>query len=90
MARGDLSPEALSQIDRLLPDLGPRFEQIISLSPGILSVAFSPETDIPVASVCLLDGLQTIGAARYALFECHAHGIYYRSVRRPPQEIEAT
>jgi hypothetical protein len=89
MARGDLSVEVQARIDGLLPDPGSRFDEILELSPDELSIAFSPESDIPVASVCLLDALRTISAARYALFECHAHGIYYRDVVNPSQEMNA-
>ena len=55
----------------------------------MISVAFDPESDIPVASVCLLDALRTMAAARYALFEGYAHGIYYREVTSPPEEMQA-
>lgn len=89
MGRGALSVEVLDRINGLLPDPGPRFDQIHSLSPDMISIAFHPESDVPVAAVCLLDAVRTISAARYALFECHAHGTYYRDVATPPEEITA-
>lgn len=89
MARGDLSPALQAGIDALLPDPMARGDDILSLSPDSISVAFDPESDIPVASVCLLDAIRTMAAARYALFESHAHGIYYREVASPPEEMKA-
>lgn len=89
MARGDLSPDFQTSIDGLLPDPMARADVILSLSPDMISFAFDPERDIPVASVCLLDALRTMAAARYALFESYAHGIYYRQVANPPDEMNA-
>jgi hypothetical protein len=89
MARGDLSLAIQARIDALLPDPMARGDDIISLSPDMISVAFDPDSDIPIASVCLLDALRTMGAARYGLFESHAHGIYYREVATPPEEMKA-
>ncbi|MGH7389689.1 MAG: hypothetical protein ACREM3_09570 [Candidatus Rokuibacteriota bacterium] len=89
MTRGDLSPEVQARIDSLLPDPMRRGDDILSLSPDMISAAFDPDSDVPIASVCLLDALRTMSAARYALFESHAHGIYYREVASPPQEMMA-
>lgn len=89
MARGDLTPAMQARIDALLPDPWTRSDDILSLSPDMISCAFDPESDIPIASVCLLDALRTMGAARYALFESHANGIYYREVASPPEEMKA-
>jgi hypothetical protein len=89
MARGDPSPALQARIDALLPDPWTRGDAILSLSPAMISVAFNPDSDIPVASICLLDALRTIGAARYALFESHAHGIYYRENVNPAEEMHA-
>jgi hypothetical protein len=89
MARGDLTPAMQARIDALLPDPWMRSDDILSLSPDMIAIAFDPESDIPVASVCLLDALRTMGAARYALFESHAHGIYYREVASSPEEMMA-
>jgi hypothetical protein len=89
MSRGELPPDALDRINDLLPDLGSRFEQIHHLSPDLLSYGIDPESDVPIAVPCLMDALQTITAARYALFECLAHGTYYRTVAEPPHEMNA-
>jgi len=89
MGRGELSAEVLDRINNLLPDLGPRFDEILSLSPDMISVAFHPESDVPVAAVCVMDAVHTIAGARYALLECYAHGTYYRDVTQPPQEMMA-
>lgn len=90
MTRVDLPPAVWDRITALLPDLAPRFDEIYSLSPDCISYPFPPESDIPVASICLLDALKTLDAARYALIEGHAHGIYHREVARPPEETMAT
>ena len=50
MARGDLSQDMQARIDALLPDPWTQGDAILSLSPDMLSVAFDPESDIPVAS----------------------------------------
>jgi hypothetical protein len=41
-----LSAEVLNRINELLPDLGPRFDEILSLNPDILSVAFHRKRDV--------------------------------------------
>ena len=89
MGRGELAADVLDRTNGLLPDLEPRFDQILSLSPDMISVAFHPESDIPVAAICLMDAVRTMAGARYALFECYAHGTYYRDVTQPPQEMQA-
>ena len=89
MGRGVLPEEVLHRIDHLLPDPGLRFDQILSLSPDGISVVFHPESHIPVASVCLLAAIRTISQARYAVFECHAHGVYYREYTESTKDMEA-
>jgi hypothetical protein len=89
MARGDLSPAVQARIDQLVPDPMSRSDAILSLMPDGISVAFHPDSDIPVASVCLDDALRTMSATRYALFESHAHGIYFREFAIPQDEMLA-
>ena len=72
MARGDLPSAEWDRITALLPDLGARVEYIHGLSPDMLSYGLHPESDVPIAVPCLMDALQTITAARYALLECLA------------------
>jgi hypothetical protein len=52
MGRGPLPEEVLHRIDQLLPDPGLRFDQILSLRPAAISIAFHPESGNPIASVC--------------------------------------
>jgi hypothetical protein len=89
LSRGDLPPDLFDRINGCLPDLGSRVEQIYQLSPDVLSYGFHPDSEVPIAVPCLMDALQTITAARYALFECLAHGAYYRTVVSPPIEMSA-
>lgn len=47
-----------------------------------------PESTFPLVSVCLSDTLQTLFGVRYALYEYHAHGRWYRG-QDPPNESAA-
>ena len=49
MSRGQLPPDEMDRINKLLPDIGSRVEQIHSLSPDILSFGLDPESDVPIA-----------------------------------------
>lgn len=89
MSRGELAHEVLERINGGLPDLGPRIDEVISHSPDIISMQFAPESDVPIAWVCLLDAVRTLFGVRYALSECAAHGVFYREVTQPPNEMAA-
>jgi hypothetical protein len=89
MSRGDLPADAWDRIKGLLPDLESKFDRVDSWDPNMIAVAFHHESDIPVAVVCLIDAVRTLFAARYALLECYAHGIYYRDVAQPRDEMIA-
>jgi len=89
MGRGDLPADVWDHIKGLLPDLKSRFDQVHSWDPNMIAVAFHHESDIPVAVVCLIDTVRTVAAVRYALLECYAHGVYYRDVAQPREEMSA-
>jgi hypothetical protein len=89
MSRGELDRERLERINATLPDLDPRLDAVIGLSPDIISIQFPPESGVPTAAVCLSDAVHTLAGVRYALFECSAHGVFYREVAQPPDEMVA-
>jgi hypothetical protein len=89
MSRGLLDATVLQKIDRLLPPVIPLRELALSLMPDFLSMQFSPESYVPIASVCFQDCTQTLVEVRIALFEYHAHGTYYRDVKEPANESAA-
>lgn len=89
MSRGELGAELLSTINKELPDLDELYKMVLSFSPGILPMGFPPDSDIPVASVCLQDATHTLADARYALHEIFAHRIWYLEKREVPNERAA-
>jgi hypothetical protein len=62
----------------MLPDLTSLRSQIVGLTPDVVSIAFEPDSSIPVAAPCLDDALHVTSEARYALYEAFAHLDWYR------------
>src|SRR5712692_1874794 len=89
MIRELLDDSTLELIDKELPDITSQLGKILALSPDVISMQFSPDSNIPVASVCLTDTIHTLAGARYALFEYYAHRLYYRERAQPPNEMTA-
>lgn len=89
MSRGLLDDATLEQIDQRLPDLTPVTDLVRRLLPDHLSIKFSPESDIPIAAVCLRDAVDVLEQAHYALHEVYAHQIWYREKRASPSEAAA-
>lgn len=79
---GKLDERTQKQIESLLPDLVELANRVLmGLNPVGVSVAFDPESSIPVAAPCLGDALHVTGEARYALREAFAHLAWYREKR---------
>lgn len=89
MSRGLLDDSELREISHETPDLSNLQEMASVFSPDFLSIPFSPESNVPVASVCLKDTVYTLEEARYALHEVFAHEIWYLEKKEPPNNEAA-
>jgi hypothetical protein len=89
MSRGLLDDATLKSINAGLPDSLTRLGRVLPLSPDVISMKFPPDSDVPIAAVCLVDAAHTLAGARHALFEFHAHGIFYREKSVPPEPMTA-
>ena len=89
MSRGLLTDEELAIIGEKLPDLSSLRDRVLALGPGFILSVFPPESDTPVAAVCLNDAFGTLEDVVYALHEHYAHGVFYREHRSSPVEMEA-
>jgi len=76
--RGGLDQAIQKQIESMLPGLTSLRSQIVGLTPDVVSIAFEPDSSIPVAAPCLVDALHVASEARYALYEAFAHLDWYR------------
>lgn len=89
MTRGMLDATDMERISQELPDLS-NLQQIASFSsPDSISISFPYKSNIPVASVCLREAVDTLAEATYALHEVFAHRIWYREKKDPPEEMTA-
>ena len=87
MSRGSLDEATLLKIHNSLPDLEGVQNIILGFSVDFVSIIFSPESSIPVATVCLQDATHTLAEARYALHEYFAHKIWYGQKAEPRSEM---
>jgi len=90
MSRGELTRQQLESISRLIPDLTCVSGLITPLSPDFIAGQFPHESKVPIAAVCLDDARQRMSEINLALHEFHAHRIWYRSKKKPPDLITAT
>jgi hypothetical protein len=81
-----LDNEMLDQISGRLPDLENIAKTIFKFSPDFISVKCPVNSNIPIASVCLQDMVNTLLGVRIALHEYHAHRIWYREKSEPSNE----
>ena len=89
MSRFYLDEKTMQAIDCRLPDISPLQGKIKGLSPDRLSFNFPVDSRIPIAAVCFDDASDILGQAYYALWECYAHGVYYREKTIPANEALA-
>ena len=90
MSRGSLDDSDWEKVISKTPDL----DKLRSISdifiPDSLSHAFSYQSYIPIASVCLRDSLEVLVDARYALIEAFAQQLWYLEKERPKNEVLST
>jgi len=84
MPRGNLPEEKLVLIDSLLGAVVPLQERTLRLWPDLISLSFPTDSDVPVAAVCFQDSAAVLCEVRIALYEYHAHRMWYREHRKPP------
>jgi ribosomal protein S13 len=89
MSRGKLDKETVMRIEKELPDVGDVRIATLHLQPDLISIGFPPNSDIPVAAVCLQDATSMLEEARYALLEALEHIAWHREKREPPDESDA-
>ncbi|HEY3116072.1 MAG TPA: hypothetical protein VGK54_04965 [Chloroflexota bacterium] len=89
MSRGLLDETTLNSINAALPDALTRLDRVLPLSPDVITMKFPRDSDVPIAAVCFVDAAHTLAGVRHALFEFHAHGIYYREKTTPPEPMAA-
>ncbi len=89
MSRGLLGSSELMYISKEIPELSDSHKMVSGLSPDFISTIFAPESNVPLASVCLQDAVDTYEGARYALHEVFAHRIWYLEKKEPPNKEAA-
>lgn len=57
--------------------------------PDLISVHYGPDSDVPIAVVCLRDAADYMQEARYALKECISRRVFYTEEIEPPNETNA-
>lgn len=77
--RKNLSPVESRAIEEKLPQLDFVMSAVLRLSPDLISVKFSPDSSIPVASTCLRDAVDVLCDVRFALFEAFAHKVWFEN-----------
>jgi ribosomal protein S13 len=89
MSRGKLDKETAARIEKELPYVLDLRTASLNLQPDFISIGFPPNSDIPIAAVCLQDATSMLEEARYALLEALAHIVWHRERREPPNESDA-
>lgn len=87
--RGLLSKERLLEIDNSIPEISLLCRRIIGFMPNAVALFYGPESDMPIAIVCLQDSAEYLQEARYALHACMASIIWHREEYNPPDETAA-
>jgi hypothetical protein len=87
MSRGILDGIDVERISQETPDLSELEGMVLSLTPDVLSISSPQDSDVPIASVCFNDALNTLQEARYALFEVFAHQVWYVEKKDPPDKM---
>jgi hypothetical protein len=86
MTRFLLDDETIDRITKELPNLEHLGMAVMSLSPDFISIKYSAESNVPVASVCLQDTLNVLLQVRIGLNECFQHKVWYEEKCTPPNE----
>jgi len=85
-----LDNDTLKRIATEIPELKGLNKLVLSLDPNIISVGFHPDSNIPIASICLRDTLDVLHETQYTLHESLTNKIWYQEICKPPQEFSAT
>lgn len=86
MTRFLLDDEILNQIFDELPHINELGATVNKLAPDFISARFNPESNVPVAAVCLRDTLNVLLQIRIGLSECLQHRVWYREISDTPSE----
>lgn len=87
--RGQLDSITLAKIEAELPEMITLYKLGLPVSPFIPSVAFEPESSVPVATICLNDVCTILNEARVAIIEARANLVWYRECS-PSKRKEVT
>lgn len=85
----ELNQSTVARIESILPDLNPLGQQVLALSPDLVSMALDPDSSVPVAVPCLEDAYHVACEARYALFEAYANLAWYGQESPLPDKMAA-
>lgn len=89
MSRGLLGEDTLKELSKELPDLRELHILVLTLSPDFISMKMPPESEIPIAAVCLQDSVSVLVDASHAFHEILAHRSWYLEKRETPLERTA-
>ena len=89
MPRGLLPDKVLNDIGFGMPNPKKLNETKRKLNIDIINLVCGPHSNIQIAANCLDDAINLLADSRMALFECYAHGRYYRDFKEQPSEITA-
>lgn len=85
-----LDDDTVKKIYGDLPDFEGLAQTVFKFSPDFISIRYPVNSNIPVAAVCLQDMVNTLLSARIAIYEYHAHRIWYREKSNLPNNDLAT
>ena len=77
--RKNLTPPESRAIEEKLPQLDFVISAVLRLSPDLVSIKFSPNSSIPVASICFRDAVDLLCDVKFALFEAFAHKVWFEN-----------
>jgi hypothetical protein len=77
--RKNLTQSESAAIEAKLPQLNSVMSTVLRFSPDLISVRFSSDSSIPVASVCLRDTVDVLCDVKFALFEAFAHKVWFEN-----------
>lgn len=86
MSRFLLDDETLDGISKQLPDLERFGVSVMNLRPDFISIKFPPESNAPVAAVCLQDTLNALLQVQIGLSECLQHRVWFQERCDPPNQ----
>lgn len=85
----DFDDATNQRISSYLADISYVKNTVFKLDPDYLSIPFGPESNIPLASICLQDYANTMQSVNYGLSLAHSWKIYYREKLKEPNEDAA-